>query len=80
MSLHCLLMRDIEGRKKTAESTKNYRNPVFSRVDILLMVAKKPIIHIILLSNLIVRGSQIPFMVNFHQPFHFIMFACYISV
>ena len=30
---------------KTAESTKKYQNPVFSNVEILLMVAQNYIIH-----------------------------------
>ena len=36
---------DIKGRniRKTAQSAKEHPNPVFSRVHILLMVAKKPI-------------------------------------
>ena len=38
---------DIEGRniKKTTESAKKYRNPVFSRVDILVMVAQNPLME-----------------------------------
>ena len=38
---------DIERRniKNLSSEEKKHRNPVFSRVDILLMVAQKPVIH-----------------------------------
>ena len=41
-----IMARNIEEeKKKNAEPTKEYQNPVFLNVDILLIAAQKSIIH-----------------------------------